>query len=99
MTCNFFTIVRSYFRCCCCCKPNTTEKKNDDDDRYQVKPGDNSPYTFEDLSAITDESSEWSSSSTLDEIDEKTKQYLKETFHRNKLYQRKLFHPYEEDQH
>ena len=105
MTSNFFTIVSSYFHCCCCKNNNINnnnnnkndEKKNDD---YQVNSGENSPFTFEDLSAITDSgtSSEWSSSSTLDGYDNNPALFVKDSFlQRNKKYQRKLFFLYKED--
>lgn len=99
MTSNFFTILSSYFQCCCCKnKNNNDEKKYDYYDRYNS--GENSPFTFDDLSAITDSgtSSEWSSSSTLDGYNNNPAPIVKDSFiQRNKNYQRKMFFLYKED--
>lgn len=104
MPCNFFTILKSYFRCCCDKHKDTETDSGDGDgstsDKYPQNCGDGSPFTFDDLTSSTNDSgtsSNWSSSSTLDGYDEKHKQFLKESTHRIKKYQRKLFHPYEED--
>ena len=98
MTCNIFTILSSYFRCCC--KNKNDEKKYDDYDRYQVNSRENSPFTFEDVSAITDSgtSNDWSSSSTLDEYNNKPTLNVKDSFlQRKKKYQRRLFFLYKEN--
>lgn len=100
MTCSFFTIIKSYFRCCCDVHKKTENNDDGSGDRYHPDCGDSSPFTFDDLSSSTNDSgtsSAWSSSSTLDGFDEKHKTALKESAHRIKKYQRKLFHPYEED--
>ena len=104
MTCKFFTIIKSYFKCCCA--NDNIEKMSDIDvdgicvGRYESDPGDRSPFTFDDLSSTENNSgisSAWSSSSSLDGFDEKRKKLLKQSLHRVKKYQRKLFLPYEED--
>ena len=107
MSRNFFTIIKSYFRCCCCDKHKKSETETDSDgdtsgftSKYPENCGDSSPFSFDDLTSSTNDSgtsSNWSSSSTLDGYDEKQKPFMKESTQRIKKYQRKLFHPYEED--
>jgi|688.fasta_scaffold2170958_2 hypothetical protein len=101
MSRNFFTIIKSYFRCCCCDKDKKSESDDEaSGDKYPQNCGDRSPFSFDDLTSSANDSgtsSNWSSSSTLDGYDEKQKPFLKESAQRIKKYQRKLFHPYEED--
>jgi len=94
MTCNFFTIIKSYFVCC------NPDKKNDDSltDNI-VNTGVISPYTFEDLTNNSDSiNSNWSSfsssCSSLEDyrLSEKQQQQLKESIKKIKKYNKHLLH-------
>lgn len=106
MTCNFFTIVKSYFVCC-----NTTKKDNEDKDNnrinYYLDSSTNGLYSFDDLTYEninsftnkntphnTSMSSNESSSSSLEDyhLSEKQQRQLKESLQRIKRYNQQLLH-------
>jgi hypothetical protein len=96
MTCNIFTIIKSYFVCC--------SKKEERSTSYHIDSGENSPFTFDDLTldnnnidenSNSSSSSLSSSSSSLESYQLKDKQqqeYLKESLQRIKKYNQKLLH-------
>jgi predicted transcriptional regulator len=92
MTCNIFTIIKSYFVCC--------SKKEEPSKRYHIDSGENSPFTFDDLTLDNkniDENSN-SSSSSLSSLesyqlkDKQQQEHLKESLQRIKKYNQKLLH-------
>jgi|LauGreDrversion4_2_1035121.scaffolds.fasta_scaffold45509_5 hypothetical protein len=91
MTCNIFTIIKSYFVCC--------SKKEERSTSYHIDSGENSPFTFDDLTLDNNidenSNSSSSSSSSLESYQLKDKQqqeYLKESLQRIKKYNQKLLH-------
>lgn len=107
MTCNFFTIVKSYFVCC------NSKSKTDENTQtnYYLDSGENSPFSFDDLTYEntnthtnthtntntpynTSMSSAESSSSSLEDyhLSEKQQRHLKESIQRIKKYNQKLLH-------
>lgn len=90
MTCSFFTIVNTYFRCCITRDESDITTKNVYAD---VANGDQSPFTFDDLSQtmISSSSSTSSSSSSLDEYETKP---VTTQFQRAQAYKRSHFQPF-----
>jgi hypothetical protein len=92
MTCNIFTIIKSYFVCC--------SKKEERSTSYHIDSGENSPFTFDDLTLDNknideNSNSSSSSSSSLESYqlkDKKQQEYLKESLKRIKKYNQKLLH-------
>jgi hypothetical protein len=92
MTCNIFTIIKSYFVCC--------SKKEERSTSYHIDSGENSPFTFDDLTLDNknideNSNSSSSSSSSLESYqlkDKRQQEYLKESLQRIKKYNQKLLH-------
>lgn len=81
MTTPFFTIIKNYFRCsCCCCFEKKKEEPKNSQPSY-ILNGDNSPFSFDDLSNPSTPITLSSSSSSLDD-----------SF--NRTYKRQQFKPY-----
>lgn len=94
MTCNFFTIIKNYFTCC-----NSNKKENEPTTPttptqtlvpYYLDSYENNPYTFDDASLTSNESS----SSSLDNynLSQQQQKQLKESIQQLKKYNHKLIH-------
>ncbi len=83
MSTSFFTIIEKYFHCCtkrCSCCLNV--KKEEHETSHEIQYGENSPFSFDDMSnpGTPGTSITWSSSSSLESY--------------NGSYKRQQFKPY-----
>jgi hypothetical protein len=105
MTCTFFTIIKSYFRCCVTRDESTDITKKNiynydhripsiiTDNHTVEENGEHSPFTFEDLSRpMFSSAPNSSSSSSLDEYETKTTNTTH--FQRAQAYKRSQFQPF-----
>lgn len=94
MTCNIFTIIKSYFVCC--------SKKEERSTSYHNEYCENNNFTFDDLTLenknIDENSNSSSSLSSLSSLesyqvkDKHQQQLLKESLQRIKKYNQKILH-------
>jgi|Laugresu1bdmlbsd_1035121.scaffolds.fasta_scaffold07116_3 hypothetical protein len=103
MTCNFFTIVKSYFHCCISKKDKDHEGEPVEGNPCLYPPsGEHSPFSFDDLTNDSENTSStpissWSSASSLEDYRcpppvEKHKQHIKESLYRVKKYNQQFLH-------